>query len=171
MVQRFLFECLEILFHFLLLFLYICSDSKMLAVCIFRVPAAIRTVTSICDKIMFCFKSSTDCYYNINIYKRCFYWMAILDETDYISCAMHAQKIDARCGKEMPLQFINILSIILCRFMCSQINSHSLIWNNELKCWNVYLILKDLIWCNITNRGSSSFSTVLANVVPTLTLS
>lgn len=55
--------------------------------------------------------------------------MAILDETDCISCAMHAQKINAKCGKEMPLQFINILSIILCRFMCSQINSRSLIWN------------------------------------------
>jgi hypothetical protein len=127
LVKKFLF-----LFKFLLLILYMCSGikkSKKLAVCIFRVPTAIRTITLICDKIIFCFKSSTDCYNNINIYKRCFHWMVILDETDYISCAMHTQKIDAICAKEMPLQFINILSIILCRFTCSQINSHSLIWN------------------------------------------
>jgi hypothetical protein len=44
-----------------------------------------------------------------------------------VSRAVHAHKINARCGKEMALQFINILSVILCRFTCSQINSHSVI--------------------------------------------
>jgi hypothetical protein len=70
MVKRFLFECFEILFKFLSLVFLHCSDSmksKKLAVCIFRVHAAIITVISVCDKIMFCFKSSTDCYYNIHI--------------------------------------------------------------------------------------------------------